>query len=134
MLVAAWMAVAIVVTFRWALDQGYPEVEARTLALMLFVTLNFWLVLSARAEHRSLFALNPLGNRLLLASALGALLLYMGATQWAATDALLGLVALPPGEWLACLLLGASVLVITEIHKLGQWLTRTRPSGPAPLV
>ncbi|MGE3286844.1 MAG: cation-translocating P-type ATPase [Pseudonocardia sp.] len=123
-LVGIWMAVAIVVTFRWALDHGHPEVEARTLALTLFVMLNFWLVLSARAENRSLFALNPFGNRMLLGTALGALLLYFGATQWQATDALLGLVALSPGEWLACFLLGASVLVITELHKLGSWLSR----------
>ncbi|MBL8927551.1 MAG: HAD-IC family P-type ATPase [Pseudonocardia sp.] len=121
-LVAAWIAVAIVVTFRWALDHGYSEVHARTLALTLFVTLNFWLVLSARAENRSLFALNPLGNPLLLASAVGALLLYFAATQWSATDALLGLVRLAPGEWLACFLLGASALAITEMHKLSRWL------------
>lgn len=89
-------------------------------------------MLSARAENRSLFALNPLGNPLLLASALGALMLYLGATQWSATDELLGLLELTPGEWLACLLLGASVLAITEVHKLGRWLISMRPSGGAP--
>jgi Ca2+-transporting ATPase len=125
-LAGAWMALSILVAFNWALDQGYAEVHARTLALTIFVMLNFWLVLSARAENRSLFALHPLGNRLLLGSAVGALLLYFGATQWPATDALLGLVALSPVEWVICWLLGASVLVVIEIDKFVRWRARVR--------
>lgn len=116
-LAGAWMATAILITFHWALLQGYDEVYARTLALTLFVMLNFWLVLSARAENRSFFRANPIGNPLLLVSAVAALLLYFGATQWAFTDDLLGLVALSPVEWLAGWVLGASVMVLVEVHK-----------------
>ncbi len=125
-LAGAWMALTILVVFRWALDQGHAEVHARTLALTVFVMLNFWLVLSARAENRSLFALDPFGNRPLLVSAVGSLLLYFGVTQWSATDALLGLVALSPVEWLTCWLLGASVLAIVEVDKLVRWRARVR--------
>ncbi|WP_409333191.1 cation-translocating P-type ATPase [Trujillonella humicola] len=125
-LAGAWMAGAILVSFRWALDQGYAEEQARTIALTLFVMLNFWLVLSARAENRSLFALNPFGNRLLLGSALGALLLYAIATQWSATDEWLGLVPLSASEWLICWLLGASVLLIVELDKFAHWRARVR--------
>jgi Ca2+-transporting ATPase len=122
----AWMAGTILVSFRWGLDQGYAEERARTIALTIFVMLNFWLVLSARAENRSLFALNPFGNRLLLGSALGALALYAVATQWSATDDVLGLVPLTAWEWLACWLLGASVLVVVELDKFVHWRARVR--------
>lgn len=131
MIAGAWMATAILVAFRWTLDRGYSEEHARTLALTLFVMLNFWLVLSARAENRSLFRLDPFGNRLLLGSALGALLLYLGATQWALTDDLLGLVALSPAEWVTCWLLGASILVIVETDKLIRRRARSA-LGPGP--
>jgi len=53
-----------------------------------------WLVLSARAEDRSLFTTNPFGNRFLLGSALGALALCWGATQWQPAAELLGFVPL----------------------------------------
>jgi Ca2+-transporting ATPase len=125
-LAGAWMAGTILVSFRWALDQDYAEEHARTIALTLFVMLNFWLVLSARAENRSLLALNPFGNRLLLSSAVAALLLYALATQWSATNELLGLVPLSASEWLICWLLGASVLVIIELDKFVHWRARVR--------
>lgn len=123
-LAGAWMAMSILLMFRWALDNDYDEEHARTLALTLFVMLNFFLVLSARAENRSLFGLNPFGNRLLLGSAFGALLLYWAATQWSISADVLGLVALSPVEWLACWALGASVLVIVELDKFVRWRTR----------
>ena len=122
--VGAWMAGAILVTFRWALERGQPQAQARTLALTLFVMLNFWLVLGARADNRSLFAMNPLENRLLIGSAIGALLSYVGVTQWSATDDLLGLVSLSPAEWIACFVAGASVLAIIELDKAVRWLGR----------
>src|SRR5690606_31337588 len=37
--VGVWMAVAILTTFLWALEHGYPEERARTLAITLFVLL-----------------------------------------------------------------------------------------------
>lgn len=113
----AWMAATILVTFSWALQQGHTDPHARTLALAVFVMLNFWLVLSARAEHRSLLTMNPWGNRPLLYSALGALLLFFGAVQWSVTDELLGMEALTATEWLASFALGATVLVVVELHK-----------------
>ena len=134
-LAGVWMAVAILVSFRWGLDQGYAEDHARTISLTLFVMLNFWLVLSARAENRSLFALNPFGNRLLLVSALGALALYVLVTQWPATDEVLGLVPLSASEWVVCWLLGATVLVIVEVDKFVHWRARVRAGrrGGEPL-
>ncbi|WP_051516038.1 cation-translocating P-type ATPase [Candidatus Blastococcus massiliensis] len=131
-LAGVWMAGIILVSFRWALGEGYAEEHARTIALTLFVMLNFWLVLSARAENRSLFTMNPFGNRLLLGSALGALALYAVATQWSATDDLLGLVPLTASEWLICWILGASVLVIVEIDKLMHRMSRNRAARLQP--
>ncbi|QCX26336.1 HAD family hydrolase [Nocardioides jishulii] len=120
---AVWMAVVILLTFRWGLTEGLAEDHARTLALTVLVTLNFWLVLSARAEYRSLFTMNPLGNRFLLVSAVGALLLLVACAEVSVTANLLGLVPLSPLEWVACLALGSTLLVVVELHK---WLGRRR--------
>lgn len=79
--------------------------------------LNFWLVLSARAENRSLLTMNPWGNRPLLISAVGALLLFFGAVQWSVTDELLGMEALSAMQWVASFVVGATALVVVELHK-----------------
>ncbi|MGA3487650.1 cation-translocating P-type ATPase [Micromonosporaceae bacterium DT55] len=128
-LAGIWMAVTILVTFRWALDHGYDETHARTLTVTVFVMLNFWLVLSARAENRSLFTMNPFGNRFLLGSALGALALYWGATAWRPAAELLGFVPLSGTEWAACWGLGALILVIVEIDK---FVRRRGRAGSGP--
>ncbi|SFN54430.1 cation-translocating P-type ATPase [Mycetocola miduiensis] len=115
---ATWMAVAILVVFTWAFESGMPEVEARTFTLTVFVALNFFQVLSARAQYRSLFQLNPLGNKLLLFTSVGALLLHWGAMQWSVSAEILGLTPLSPWQWAVCLGVGSSVLLIVEAEKL----------------
>lgn len=123
------MAIAILVTFQWALGQGYELDHARTLALTLFVMMNFYLVGTARSETRSVLALNPLGNRVLVVSALGALTLYLGAMSWPFSAATLGLTPLSLQEWLACAGIGLSIIVIVEGDKLVRSRRRRKQEG-----
>lgn len=113
-----WMAAAILLAFLWALENGYDLDHARTLTLTLFVLFNFFQSGSARAEHRSLFVLSPLSNPFLLLTAVGSLLLQWGAMTWPVSAELLSLVPLTLEEWLACAVIGSTVLVIVELEKL----------------
>lgn len=121
LVIGLWIAGSILVAFQWALAQGYELEHARTLAITLFVWMNFSLVGTARSEHRSIFAMNPWSNRPLIASAVGALLLHWGATTWEPAASVLGFVPLSSTEWLACAVLGTSALAISELDKLRQW-------------
>lgn len=125
-----WMAAAILLTFHWALENGYDLDRARTLTLTLFVLFNFFQSGSARAEHRSLFTVSPFSNPFLLLTAIGSLLLQWGAMTWPPSAEVLSLVPLAPAEWLACAVLASTVLVIVELEKLGRRLfsRRDRPT------
>src|SRR5690606_31974517 len=97
---------------------------ARTLAITLFVWMNFYVVGTARSEHRSIFAMSPLSNRVLIASCAGALFLHWGATTWQPAAGILGFVPLSPTEWLVCAALGTTALAASELDKLRQWRRR----------
>lgn len=113
-----WMAAAIILTFSWAIDNGYSDEHARTLALTVVVAVNFFQSGNARAEHRSLFRLNPLSNPFLLASAVGSLALHYLATATEVGNTVLSLAPLSLEEWLACLLIGSTVVAVSELDKL----------------
>jgi Ca2+-transporting ATPase len=112
-----WMGLCILLSFRIALDMGYDDTHARTLALTVFVALNFFQVGNARTEYRSLFSFSPFSNTLLLITAVGSLLLQWGAMSWSVSKNLLSLTPLTFTEWAWCLGVGASVLVLVEAEK-----------------
>jgi Ca2+-transporting ATPase len=113
----AWMALAVLLTFIVELRLGSSEVHARTLALTMFVWLSFFQVFSARAEFKSLFQLRLLANKPLLFTSLGALILHWTATIWPLSADLLGLTPLTAWEWLLCIIVGSTVLLIVEAEK-----------------
>lgn len=117
LITGAWIGVVVLLVYTWALDHGYAVDHARTLALTVVVALNFFQAGNARAERRSLFALNPVGNPFLLLTAIGSVLLHWGAMTWGPSADVLGLTPLSAEEWSWCLGIGASVLVIVEIEK-----------------
>jgi len=121
----AWMALAVLLAFIVELRLGNSEVHARTLALTMFVWLSFFQVFSARAEFTSLFQLRPLANKPLLFTSLGALILHWAATIWPFSADLLGLTPLTVWEWLLCIAVGSTVLLIVEAEKaVRRWSHR----------
>jgi P-type Ca2+ transporter type 2C len=122
-----WMAAAILLVFSWALDNGYSDDHARTLALTVVISLNFFQAGNSRAEHRSLFRLNPLSNPFLLATSVGSMVLHFLATATDIGNTVLSLVPLSATEWVACLAIGATVVVVSELDKLAAAVHRRRP-------
>ncbi|MGO1964430.1 MAG: cation-translocating P-type ATPase [Corynebacterium sp.] len=113
-----WMGIGTLLVYRVANDQGLALEECRTLALITMVMSNFFQVFSARALHISAFAMNPLGNPLLLGSAVAALVLQWAATAWTPAADLIGLTSLSWQQWLMCTGIGVTVLLIVEAEKL----------------
>jgi len=71
------------------------------------------------------FRLNPLRNKPLLFSSLGALGLQWVAMNWPVAANLLSLTPLTAQEWLACGLVGSTVLMIVEGEKfVRRWSHR----------
>ncbi|MFK5647192.1 cation-translocating P-type ATPase [Ornithinimicrobium sp. LYQ121] len=127
-----WLAASILMTFQWALAQDHDLQHARTLAITMFVWMNFYLVGTARSEHRAVLGMSPVSNRLLILSALGALFLHWGATVWSPAAHVLGFVPLTLDEWLACAVLGATAMIMPETHKLLLWWRHGRRQPGAP--
>lgn len=128
LVVGVWMAVVIIVAFRLALSEGYDVEHARTMTITIFVMMNFFLVGSARSDHRSLLRMSPVSNVPLWVSSIGALLLHLGVMSWGPSADLMGFVPLSAQEWLVAIAVGATVLVIVEVDKAVR--RRPRPVRP----
>ncbi|CAN5317454.1 cation-transporting P-type ATPase [soil metagenome] len=127
----AWMALAVLLSFIVDLRVGFPETHARTLALTMFVMLSFFQVFSSRAENKSLFQLRLLTNKPLLYTSLGALALHWAVMTWPFSASLLGLTRLNFWEWLVCIAVGSTVLIIVEAEKaVRRWSHRHDENAP----
>ena len=113
-----WMGIWVLLTFTWALGQGYEVEHARTLAMTVFVLFNFFQIGSARAEYRSALTLNPLRNKPLVLTAIGAIAMLWAVSVWPPAANLFGLVPLNLWEWAGAGALAFSVFVIVELEKL----------------
>jgi Ca2+-transporting ATPase len=118
-----WIAAGVLLAFRWALETGYSETYARSLALVLLVMFNFFQAWNARSERRSVLSLSPLRNRFLLVAAIGSVLLQFGAMQWSVSADVLSVIPISAEHWLACIAAGSTLLVVIEIDK---WIGRGR--------
>ncbi|NLT27334.1 MAG: HAD-IC family P-type ATPase [Microbacteriaceae bacterium] len=124
-LAGAWMAIATLGMFLWALDAGLAEDHARTLTMTLFIMMNFWFVHASRYEYRSI-VLRPWGNPHLVVGSLAAVGLFWGAMNWPVSAGLMGFVPLSWQEWLLCIGLGVSSLLVVEADKIVQEWRRRR--------
>ncbi|WP_104176116.1 HAD-IC family P-type ATPase [Arthrobacter sp. Y81] len=121
----AWMALAVILTFIVELHAGYTDIHARTMALTMFVMLSFFQVFSSRAEVKSLFQIRLLANKPLLFTSLAALGLHWAVMTWPVSARLLELTPLNAWEWLLCVAVGSTVLIIVEAEKaVRRWFPR----------
>lgn len=122
MVTGIWMGAIVLLLFGWALERGYSVEHARSLALATFVLFNFFQLGNARGEYKSLFVINPLRNRLLLVTGIGAIIMLWAAMSWPATANILGLTSLSTSDWATAGLIAVSVAVIVELEKAIRWL------------
>jgi Ca2+-transporting ATPase len=133
------MAIGSLALYHWALGRGLPLEQARTVALSTLVLAMAFHVHNARSERQSVFRMNPLGNRFLLAATLGALAIHAGALYWAPTQFVLRVEPVDARTWLLMVAVAASVLVVSDLHKLlrpvhegRRGVARVRRDPPQP--
>jgi len=122
-----WTMLASLGVFLWALNSGRSPVEAQCLCFVTLVSVELFNCFNCRSERLSLFRMNPLGNKWLLAAV---------ALSWAIAVAIVYLpffqgpfhtYPMSLQDWGIVLLAGLSVLIPVEITKLIV-ARRTRPS------
>lgn len=109
-----WMAAVILIMFNKLMESGVDIIEARTMTITLLVLFNFMMAMSSRSESRFLFTLNPFSNRFLLIASFVALGVHALAMYVAPVAAVLGFTALTGMQWLVCLGLSLTVLIVSE--------------------
>lgn len=124
-----WMAVSVLAVFGLTLKHGASVDQARTMALTALVLFNFFVAMSARSETRPIIRLNPFGNPFLLIAGFAALGVHALAMYipWSAT--LLGMAPLTGMQWLICLGVGATVLIVCEGGKVAGHVVRMLKSA-----
>jgi P-type Ca2+ transporter type 2C len=118
---AVGLGVLMAVATLWVRDafEGWTDaLVATSMAVTVFSLLNVALGLSARSQTRTLFTRDLVSDRRQLTLYGGTLLAIILATELSLLQRILGTTSLTGGQWLVCLLLAASLIVVEEITKL----------------
>ncbi len=102
--------------FSWQLNSGATLGQARTAALTTMVFFQFFYAFMSRSEQRTVFSMNPFGNRFLFISIAAAFTAQMLAIYYPALQFVLGTEPVS-AETLLWVLLAASSLLTVEIEK-----------------
>lgn len=94
------------------------EDVGRTMGFVTFAFFNIAFAIGTKDETRSSLSLDVLGDRTFALATVAAVLITIAAAELAMLQRLLGTVSLDLEQWLLCLIVGMSLLVIAEIRKL----------------
>jgi len=118
---AVVMAMGTLAVLEWApgeaLKAGTPTI-AGTMAFNTFVLFQFFNILNARHDTRTVFHRDTLGNRWLWVSLAAVIVLQVGVTHVGFMQSLFDTTSISLGNWLVCALVASSVLWIEEARKL----------------
>ncbi|MEX2324260.1 MAG: HAD-IC family P-type ATPase [Nitriliruptoraceae bacterium] len=112
------MAVGSLWIYTWAIDAGYSQPVQRGAALTTLVVAMAVHAYNARSERRSILRTGIVGNRLLLASTIAALLIHLTAMSWGPMQFVLQIAPVPAQAWTRILAVAAAIIVVSEAHKL----------------
>jgi len=124
LLVAAVMGVGTLAVLHLA-----PSEVAGTMGFTTFVAFQFFNILNARDDRRSVFRRSTLSNRTLWLSLLVVALLQVAAVHLGPLQSLFETSSLSAAEWLVCLSVSSSILWVEELRKL---LVRAIRPGSTP--
>jgi len=127
---AVVMALVGVGAFWWMIRDGWSADAARNGLLLLFVLFENVHIGNCRSETQSAFRLSPLRSPILLAGAIGALLLHIAAMHLPWLQSILRTEPVSLTTWAAMIALAMTVLVAIEIHKWTWWMRHSRKVPP----
>lgn len=122
------MATAVLLLFRWELDQTGSLTRAQTVAMTTLVLALMFHVGMARSEHESAFRMNPFSNPFLFIATTAALVVHIAALYFPPTQYVLRVEPIEPETWSRMALAAATIIVAMELHKL---LRRRRQRAPS---
>lgn len=111
--------------FKWQMDMGASEADARNMTLLLMVLFENVHVLNSRSETMSVFRQSLFGNRFLIFAILGAQAIHIGAMYTPGLRDVLQVAPVMLQQWTQLLMVALTLIVVDELHKL--W--RSRQSG-----
>lgn len=103
--------------FKWLLDSGWSDVEARNALLLLMVLFENIQLGNCRSERRSALAVSPLRSPVLLLGTLGAFGIHVAAMHTPGLSGILEIGPVTPTTWIVLLGLALTVLVADEAFK-----------------
>lgn len=122
---AVYMAVVMLGSFSWMLQNGWSEDSARNILLLMLVLFENFHIGNSRSETKSAFAISPLRSRLLLAGTAFALAIHVVAMYTELGQNILKTEAVDLQTWLVLLGVTSSIVAVMELHKL-YWAWRSR--------
>ena len=103
--------------FKWQIDSGVPEQEARNMTLLLMVLFENVHVLNSRSEQQSIFKQYFFGNKFLLFGMLAAQGIHIMAMYTPGLRELLELSPVSLQQWSGLLVVALMLIVVDELHK-----------------
>ncbi len=120
------MAAGTLGVLAWGSNQ-YGDVVARTMGMTTFAFFRLFSSLETADEDESLFSGSILGNRpLLLATGLSVLTIVL-AVEFGVLQRLLGTTSLTVDQWVICVAVPLSLVVVEEVRKLLRTRGRAEP-------
>ena len=114
----------------WA-DSQYGDVIARTMGVTTFSLYRLFSSLETADENESVFGGSILGNRPLLIGTAMSIVTIILATELPFLQRILGTVSLSIDQWVVCLVVPLSLIVVEEGRKLLKIRTDDEPVGVA---
>ncbi|GBD22992.1 putative cation-transporting ATPase F [bacterium HR29] len=128
------MAAGTLALFRWELDRPDTTLaEARTVALTVLVLFQVFHVGNSRSEWQSVFLRNPLSNPFLFYATAAAVGIHVAAIYAPPTQYVLRVEPIDAGAWSRIVVTAASVIAVSELHKLLRGPRRRGVTGASHL-
>jgi cation-transporting P-type ATPase F len=108
-------------SFNWALEQGYSEAVARTVAVNVFVVVEIFYLFNCRSLTKSMFALGLFSNRWIVVGVATMVALQLVFTYVPLMNYLFHAAPIGWDAWWRILLTGVAAYVVVAIEK---WLRR----------
>jgi Ca2+-transporting ATPase len=116
---AVVMACGTLVVLAWAPGEAAAGAAsvAGTMAFNTFVLFQFFNILNARSDHRTVFSRDTLRNKALWWSLAVVLVLQVGVTYVGPLQRLFDTTSISAAQWLVCVLVAATVVLVEETRK-----------------
>ncbi|PQO25645.1 ATPase [Blastopirellula marina] len=110
-------------TFYWMIHNGFSESDSRNVLLLMMVLFENFHIGNCRSETQSAFYVSPLRSPFLLAGAIGAFVIHLGAMYLPFMQAILDT---SPVSWTTWGIVAALSITIVPAIELHKWLWNRR--------